>query len=81
MRESKDRQSVRCSLRSNPPYAVSPVAEAFGGGGGHRQAAGCTFPGDLAAALQRAAAAAAPATRGLTRPPAACRYAASADFS
>jgi phosphoesterase RecJ-like protein len=46
MRESADRATVRCSLRSNPPYAVGPVAERFGGGG-HRQAAGCTFSGNL----------------------------------
>lgn len=51
MRESKDKKSVRCSLRSNPPFVVSVVAEAFGGGG-HLQAAGCTFEGDLKAAVQ-----------------------------
>ena len=51
LREAKDGKSVRVSLRSNPPWRVSPVAEAFGGGG-HHQAAGCTFPGDLAAALR-----------------------------
>jgi phosphoesterase RecJ-like protein len=45
-REQKDRKSVRVSLRSNPPWAVSPVAEHFGGGG-HRQAAGCTLMGNL----------------------------------
>jgi bifunctional oligoribonuclease and PAP phosphatase NrnA len=49
LRESPDGRSVRCSLRSNPPWEVSPVAEAFGGGG-HKQAAGCTFPGSLAEA-------------------------------
>ncbi|MDA3961379.1 MAG: DHH family phosphoesterase [Planctomycetota bacterium] len=38
---------VRCSLRSNPPYAVGTVASALGGGG-HAQAAGCTVPGTLA---------------------------------
>jgi len=38
---------VRCSLRSNPPYRVGPVAEAFDGGG-HLQAAGCTVEGALA---------------------------------
>jgi phosphoesterase RecJ-like protein len=46
LREAKDRKSVRCSMRSNPPYEVGPVAQALGGGG-HRQAAGCTFIGDL----------------------------------
>jgi bifunctional oligoribonuclease and PAP phosphatase NrnA len=49
LREAKDRKTVRCSMRSNPPYEVGPVAQALGGGG-HRQAAGCTFQGDLAAA-------------------------------
>ena len=49
LRESKDRKTVRCSMRSNPPFEVGPVAQSFGGGG-HRQAAGCTFQGDLAAA-------------------------------
>lgn len=49
MREAPDRKSVRLSLRANPPFAVAPVAQAFGGGG-HRQAAGCTVPGNLASA-------------------------------
>jgi phosphoesterase RecJ-like protein len=48
-REGKDRKTVRCSMRSNPPFEVGPVAQALGGGG-HRQAAGCTFIGDLAGA-------------------------------
>ena len=51
LREAKDRKTVRCSMRSNPPFEVGPVAQALGGGG-HRQAAGCTFIGDLAAAQQ-----------------------------
>ncbi|MHC5068548.1 MAG: DHH family phosphoesterase [Planctomycetota bacterium] len=43
---------LRCSLRANPPFEVSPVAIHFGGGG-HKQAAGCTvestdFTGTLA---------------------------------
>ena len=38
---------VRASLRSNPPFAVGAVAQAFGGGG-HAQAAGATIPGTLA---------------------------------
>lgn len=46
MRESADRKTVRVSLRCNPPWQISPVAERFGGGG-HRQAAGCTVPGTL----------------------------------
>lgn len=49
MREAADHKSVRISLRSNPPVAVGIVAQAFGGGG-HAQAAGCTFPGTLAEA-------------------------------
>ena len=49
LRESKDRKSVRCSMRSNPPYEIGHVAQSFGGGG-HRQAAGCTFMGNLALA-------------------------------
>lgn len=40
-------RDVRCSLRSNPPYAVGAVAAELGGGG-HAQAAGCTIPGNLA---------------------------------
>ena len=51
LRESKDKKSVRCSMRANPPYEVGVVAQAFGGGG-HRQAAGCTYQGDLASALR-----------------------------
>ncbi|MBA3699205.1 MAG: bifunctional oligoribonuclease/PAP phosphatase NrnA [Planctomycetes bacterium] len=49
LREAKDRKTVRCSMRSNPPFEVGSVAQALGGGG-HRQAAGCTFVGNLAAA-------------------------------
>jgi phosphoesterase RecJ-like protein len=49
-REGKDRASVRVSLRSNPPFEVGAVAQAYGGGG-HRQAAGCTIPGALEAVL------------------------------
>jgi phosphoesterase RecJ-like protein len=49
MREAKDRTTVRVSMRANPPFEVGPVAQALGGGG-HLQAAGCTFRGDLAAA-------------------------------
>jgi phosphoesterase RecJ-like protein len=47
LREAKDRKSVRCSMRSNPPFEVGGVAQALGGGG-HLQAAGCTIAGDLA---------------------------------
>jgi bifunctional oligoribonuclease and PAP phosphatase NrnA len=46
LREAKDKKTVRCSMRSNPPFEIGAVAQAFGGGG-HRQAAGCTFQGDL----------------------------------
>ncbi len=45
-RETKSRDAVRVSMRSNPPFEVSPVAMAHGGGG-HRQAAGCTIAGTL----------------------------------
>jgi phosphoesterase RecJ-like protein len=38
---------VRVSLRSVPGVDVSIVMRQFGGGG-HRQAAGCTFHGSLA---------------------------------
>jgi phosphoesterase RecJ-like protein len=46
------RPVVRCSLRSDPPVAVGPVAAQFGGGG-HVQAAGCTIMADLATARRR----------------------------
>ncbi len=49
MREAADKKTVRISMRSNPPVVVGPVAQAFGGGG-HAQAAGCTFTGNLAEA-------------------------------
>ena len=45
LREQDD-GTVRCSLRSNPPYCVRPAAEHFGGGG-HDQAAGCTVAGSV----------------------------------
>jgi phosphoesterase RecJ-like protein len=51
MRESKDGKTTRVSMRSNPPFQVAPVAQAFGGGG-HLQAAGATFPGSLAECLR-----------------------------
>jgi phosphoesterase RecJ-like protein len=47
MRESKDKATVRVSMRSNPPFDIGSVAQALGGGG-HLQAAGCTVSGDLA---------------------------------
>lgn len=51
MREAKDGTTTRVSMRSNPPFQVAPVAQAFGGGG-HLQAAGATFPGSLAECLR-----------------------------
>ncbi|MEK7412700.1 MAG: DHH family phosphoesterase [Planctomycetota bacterium] len=51
LRESKDGKFTRMSLRSNPPFQVAPVAQAFGGGG-HLQAAGATFSGSLADCLR-----------------------------
>lgn len=42
--------ACKVSLRSNPPVAVGEVALAYGGGG-HRQAAGCTIPGAAPAVL------------------------------
>lgn len=46
LREQPEGNHVRVSLRSNPPWAVGPVAQHFGGGG-HLQAAGCTIDGRL----------------------------------
>ncbi len=46
IREHSDGASAKVSLRSNPPVAVGPVAQAFGGGG-HAQAAGCTIIGTI----------------------------------
>jgi phosphoesterase RecJ-like protein len=48
--------SVKVSLRSSPPLDVAAIAQQFGGGG-HRQAAGCTLPGPLADAESRVLAA------------------------
>ena len=50
IRESKDGKSVRCSMRSNPPFEVGAVAQHFGGGG-HAQAAGCTVTMPLGQAV------------------------------
>lgn len=50
VRERRERDGkvvCKASLRSNPPLAVGPVAQGYGGGG-HLQAAGCTIPGTLA---------------------------------
>ncbi|HUS17843.1 MAG TPA: bifunctional oligoribonuclease/PAP phosphatase NrnA, partial [Chloroflexia bacterium] len=43
---------TRVSLRSNPGVDVSAIATLFGGGG-HKQAAGCTIPGSGEAAEQQ----------------------------
>lgn len=40
---------IRVSMRSRPAVDVSAIAKALGGGG-HRQAAGCTLPGPVSAA-------------------------------
>lgn len=46
LRESKPGK-IRCSLRSRRGFDVAEVAREFGGGG-HKNAAGCNFDGDLA---------------------------------
>lgn len=45
LRESKPGR-IRCSIRSRGDYDVAAVARHFGGGG-HRNAAGCTFEGSV----------------------------------
>ncbi len=45
--------TVKISFRARPGYNVAPIAYALGGGG-HRQAAGCSVPGPLEAAVERA---------------------------
>lgn len=50
-REPK-RGKVRCSIRSRGDYDVSAVARIFGGGG-HKNAAGCTFDGPVNEAVDR----------------------------
>jgi phosphoesterase RecJ-like protein len=44
--------SVKVSMRSRPGYNIALVAKDLGGGG-HRQAAGCTIAGPLDAAVER----------------------------
>ena len=46
LREAKPGK-IRCSLRSRRGFDVAAVAREFGGGG-HKNAAGCNFEGDLA---------------------------------
>lgn len=53
--EQLNRQ-VKVSFRSRTSVNVAKVAEQFGGGG-HKQAAGATFPGPLSAAVEKALAA------------------------
>jgi phosphoesterase RecJ-like protein len=50
-REPK-RGKVRCSIRSRGEYDVAAVARKFGGGG-HRNAAGCTFDGPIDEAVDK----------------------------
>jgi phosphoesterase RecJ-like protein len=45
LKENPD-ATVRVSMRSRPAVDVSAIATSFGGGG-HRQAAGCTLPGPI----------------------------------
>jgi phosphoesterase RecJ-like protein len=44
--------TVKVSLRAAPPTDVAAVAQQFGGGG-HRQAAGCTIAGSIAQVEER----------------------------
>lgn len=50
-REPK-RGKIRCSVRSRGEYDVAAVARVFGGGG-HRNAAGCTFEGPMEEAIEK----------------------------
>jgi len=43
-------QQIRVSLRSNIEYDVQSITRLYPGGGGHKQAAGCTVPLDLLSA-------------------------------
>jgi phosphoesterase RecJ-like protein len=52
----KDDGQVEVGLRARPPFDVSGVALAFGGGG-HPQASGCTIDGPLEIAVERVVAA------------------------
>lgn len=52
LREALPGNQVRLSLRSKGAIDVAAVAEQFGGGG-HRNASGCTLEGPLASALRR----------------------------
>lgn len=52
LRELPEQQEFRLSLRSRSELDVSIIAERFGGGG-HRNASGCTMQGSLAEVTQR----------------------------
>ncbi len=52
LREVPDASQFRLSIRSKGPLDVSRIAEHFGGGG-HRNASGCTLDGPLHAATER----------------------------
>jgi phosphoesterase RecJ-like protein len=51
LKETQDGE-MRVSMRSRPEVDVAAIASALGGGG-HRQAAGCTLPGPFETAKQR----------------------------
>jgi phosphoesterase RecJ-like protein len=63
-REVVPGQECRISLRSKSQFNVAQVAEHFGGGG-HRNASGCTFAGPLAEATDRVV----DALRAVSSPP------------
>jgi phosphoesterase RecJ-like protein len=50
LRQLPDEAGIRLSLRSKEGVDVAQVAENFGGGG-HRNASGCTLPGPMSAAM------------------------------
>jgi phosphoesterase RecJ-like protein len=52
LRQLPGEAGVRLSLRSKEGIDVAQVAESFGGGG-HRNASGCTLPGPLPDAMDR----------------------------
>ncbi len=52
LRELPDGLHLRASLRSKGPVNVAQVAEDFGGGG-HRNASGCTLDGPLEEAARQ----------------------------
>lgn len=52
LKKSKDKKGVRVNLRSKGKIDVSKVAHYFGGGG-HKNASGCTIPGAFAEAERK----------------------------